>query len=208
MKVRIAGVTNESVTDGPGLRMTLFFQGCPHACPGCHNPQTWNFSGGQEFDLDELVSTLEITPILSGVTFSGGEPFVQAEAAARIAGYVQSWKINLWVYTGYLWEKLLLEIDKPGYRDLMNLVDVIVDGPYREELRNLALPYRGSQNQRIILVRQSLEQNRVVEWSGTHSGSSTTSSLPSLPSQTTPPQTSASSTCRLARLSTHSARSK
>lgn len=166
MRVRIAGIINESVTDGPGLRTTLFFQGCPHACPGCHNPQTWSFSGGQEYDLSELIATLRITPLLSGVTFSGGEPFVQAEAAARIAEYVKSRNLNLWVYTGFIWEKLLLDIDRPRYRELINLADVIVDGPYQEKRRNLTLPFRGSQNQRIIQVKQSLEQNRVVEWCG------------------------------------------
>lgn len=159
MKVRIAGVTDESVTDGPGLRLTLFFQGCPHACPGCHNPQTWSFSGGQEFDVDVLISTLYITPLLSGVTFSGGEPFAQAEAAARIAAFVKSRSLNLWVYTGYVWEKLLTDIEKPGYRELIDFADIIVDGPYKKELRSLTLPYRGSTNQRIIWVKQSLEQN-------------------------------------------------
>ncbi len=159
MKVRIAGIADESVTDGAGLRLTLFFQGCPHACPGCHNPQTWSFAGGQEFDVDELIPTLRITPLLSGVTFSGGEPFAQAEAAARIAGYVKSRQLNLWVYTGYVWEELLTDIEKPGYRELICFADVIVDGPYKKELRSLALPYRGSTNQRIILVKQSLQQN-------------------------------------------------
>lgn len=164
MRARMAGMIRESVTDGPGLRTTLFFQGCPHACPGCHNPQTWSFSGGQEYDLSELIATLQITPLLSGVTFSGGEPFVQAEAAAFIAEYVKSRNLNLWVYTGFIWEKLLLDVDRPGYRELINLADVIVDGPYQEKRRNLTLPFRGSQNQRIIQVRQSLEQNRVVKW--------------------------------------------
>lgn len=164
MKVRMAGIYNESLTDGPGLRITIFFQGCPHACPGCHNPKTWDFSGGQEYDLHEWIGSLQITPILSGVTFSGGEPFAQAEAAAYIAKFIKSQRLNLWVYSGYLWEELLMNIDKPGYRDLINLADVLVDGPFQKELRNLDLPYRGSANQRIILVRQSLVQDCVIEW--------------------------------------------
>jgi anaerobic ribonucleoside-triphosphate reductase activating protein len=164
MKVRIAGISQESVTDGPGVRLVLFFQGCPHACPQCHNPQTWDFSGGEEFEIETLINRLQITRILSGVTFSGGEPFVQAKAAIQIARFIKSQNLNLWVYTGYCWEDLLLNLDKPGYLDLIALSDVIVDGPFRKELRDLSLPYRGSSNQRFILAQQSLEQKRIVLW--------------------------------------------
>ncbi len=164
MQVRIAGIVHESVTDGPGLRTTLFFQGCPHACRGCHNPQTWSFSGGQIYDLETWMAGLAINPIVSGATFSGGEPFAQAEAAARIAAYVRSRRMNLWVYTGYVWETLLTRLEAPGYADLLNRTDVLVDGPYQQENRSLSLPFRGSSNQRLIRVQESLQTGQVVEW--------------------------------------------
>jgi|YNPMSStandDraft_2_1061718.scaffolds.fasta_scaffold00091_22 anaerobic ribonucleoside-triphosphate reductase activating protein len=164
MKVRIAGLIHESVTDGPGIRSTLFFQGCPHRCVGCHNPQTWSFAGGREMDTEEVVRMFRITPLLAGVTFSGGEPFAQAEAAAVIAGKIKTHPMNLWVYTGYTWEELLKNREAPGFMDLINLVDVIVDGAFIESLKSSHLPYRGSENQRIILVKESLSRNQVVLW--------------------------------------------
>jgi anaerobic ribonucleoside-triphosphate reductase activating protein len=164
MKVRFAGLTHESVTDGPGIRSVLFFQGCPHACSGCHNPQTWSFTGGNEKDVDQVIQSMQITPLLSGFTFSGGEPFAQAPAAVEIAGYVKSRQLSLWIYTGYVWEQLLTAMNKPGYRDLLTLADVIVDGPYQKQFRSLNLPYRGSQNQRIIRVEDSLQSGKLVEW--------------------------------------------
>jgi anaerobic ribonucleoside-triphosphate reductase activating protein len=167
VKVHIAGIRHESVTDGPGLRSVLFFQGCLHACPGCHNPQTWDVHGGEEFEVEDLIQNFQITPLLSGFTLSGGEPFLQPQAAARIAEYVKSKGMNLWVYTGYSWEELLCHLDEPGYRDLIRWADVIVDGPYRKELRDLSLPYRGSSNQRFLLPQASLDQTQVVLWQNT-----------------------------------------
>jgi anaerobic ribonucleoside-triphosphate reductase activating protein len=164
MKVRIAGLIHESVTDGPGIRSVLFFQGCPHRCLECHNPQTWSFDGGQEFDIQEVVQRFRITPLLSGVTFSGGEPFGQAAAAAEIAREIKTQQVNLWVYTGYTWEELLEKRKQPGFVDLINLADVIVDGPFIKALKTSCLPYRGSANQRIILVKESLSRNQVVLW--------------------------------------------
>ena len=164
MKVRIAGITHESVTDGPGIRSVLFFQGCPHGCSGCHNPQTWSFAGGEELEVAQVISSMRLTPLLSGFTFSGGEPFVQAPAVAELASYVKSRQLSLWIYTGYVWEQLLADINKAVYRDLLALADVIVDGPYQKEFRRLGLPYRGSQNQRIIMVAESLQSGKPVEW--------------------------------------------
>ena len=166
MKIRVAGVIPESIMDGSGIRTTIFFQGCSHACPGCHNPQTWSLTGGHEYEVIELINTLNITPLLSGFTFSGGEPFIQAEAGAQIAEYLKSIRVNLWVYTGYVWEELMSLMEKPGFKDLLSLTDVLVDGPYRREVRNLELPFRGSENQRIIRVQESLQKGYPVEWQG------------------------------------------
>lgn len=164
MNVRIAGISHESVTDGPGVRSVLFFQGCFHACAGCHNPQTWDPAGGTEYRVEELIDTFRITPLLSGFTFSGGEPFLQPLAAVKIAEFVKSRGLNLWIYTGFPWEELTQDLEKPGYRKLIGLADAIVDGPFRKELRDLSLPYRGSSNQRILAPRSSLEQHKIVLW--------------------------------------------
>jgi anaerobic ribonucleoside-triphosphate reductase activating protein len=164
MIARLAGIANESVTDGPGLRLSVFFQGCPHACPGCHNPQTWKVDAGEAVDVADLAARLEMTPLLSGLTFSGGEPFLQAEAASSLASLLGAKLKSLWVYTGYRWEDLLEMLDRPGYRALLTQTGVLVDGPFRQAEKDLALPFRGSRNQRLILVPESLASGRVVTW--------------------------------------------
>ncbi|MEA4910213.1 MAG: anaerobic ribonucleoside-triphosphate reductase activating protein [Anaerolineaceae bacterium] len=163
IRLRIAGVVPESVSDGPGLRTTIFFQGCPHACPGCHNPHTWRFDGGREYSLHALLESLPLNFLISGVTFSGGEPFAQAVGAARLAACIKAVKPNLWVYSGYCWEDLLARRSEPGFGELIEHIDVLVDGPYRQELRSTSLPFRGSSNQRLICVPESLRAGRVVE---------------------------------------------
>lgn len=162
--VRIAGVTTESVVDGPGIRSTIFFQGCPHACPGCHNPETWSDDGGKELEISELIGLLNINPLVTGVTFSGGDPFQQAPAAAALGSLLRKMGLNLWVYTGYTWEFLVKNLNRPGYQDLLNLAEVLVDGPFIREQRNLSLLFRGSANQRLIKVAESLVSGKIVAW--------------------------------------------
>lgn len=162
--MRIAGIVHESVTDGPGLRTTIFFQGCPHACPGCHNPQTWDMTGGEAVSFEALKNRLRLSPLLSGVTLSGGDPFAQAEAAAQVAAYGKAKGLNVWVYTGYRWEKLLKEMDRPGFRDLIQQADVLIDGPFQINHRDLNLPFRGSSNQRILRVQESLRAGQAIAW--------------------------------------------
>jgi anaerobic ribonucleoside-triphosphate reductase activating protein len=164
MLVRIAGVVNESVVDGPGIRSVIFFQGCPHACPGCHNPETWDFQGGREFSVSDLIQSLKLTPLISGVTFSGGEPFGQAKAVSALGASLKALGLNLWIYTGFIWEQLLINLKKPGYAELINLADVVVDGPFQQEHKRSDLPFRGSANQRLIRVKASLTSGKVVEW--------------------------------------------
>jgi anaerobic ribonucleoside-triphosphate reductase activating protein len=161
---RIAGVATESVVDGPGLRSTVFFQGCPHQCPGCHNPGTWDPGGGLEIALLELIELLKLNPLISGVTFSGGEPFMQAPAAAALADYLKAKGLNLWIYTGYTWEELLKSLDAPGYKELLHFADVVVDGPFLQEGRDSALIFRGSSNQRVILVSESYQAGTIITW--------------------------------------------
>ena len=106
MELRIAGTANDSIVDGPGIRFTIFTQGCPHHCEGCHNPQTHDFSGGKLADTDELLDRIRSNPLLDGVTFSGGEPFCQAEALAELGSRIRSLGLNIVTYTGYTFEEL------------------------------------------------------------------------------------------------------
>lgn len=163
MKVRLAGITQESVTDGPGLRVTVFFQGCEHHCPGCHNPETWDRQGGVEYELADVIGLIKDSPLIRGITLSGGEPFLQPEAAAALAREFHTRGKEVWTYTGYLWEDLLTK-DDPAVQALLRECDVLVDGPYRQAERVPGLFFRGSTNQRIIDVKQSLGTSRVDKW--------------------------------------------
>ncbi|HEX7715057.1 MAG TPA: anaerobic ribonucleoside-triphosphate reductase activating protein [Bacillota bacterium] len=163
--VRIAGVATESVVDGPGIRSTVFFQGCRHACPGCHNPETWDTAGGRQVTLAELIDLLKLNPLISGVTFSGGEPFLQAGPAAVLGNHLRKLGLNLWVYTGFTWEDLMNTPDHPENQALLEIATVVVDGPFRQQLKDLSLPFRGSANQRLIDAQASLAAGRVVIWS-------------------------------------------
>lgn len=161
---RIAGVTRESIVDGPGIRHTIFFQGCTHACPGCHNPGTWDLKGGKKVTVEQLLEMIPLNPLIDGITFSGGDPFLQAPAAAELAAYFKSMQLNIWVYTGYVWEELLELQSRPGFSRLLHYTDVLVDGPFVLRDRSLQLAFRGSSNQRLIRVAPSLERGTVVEW--------------------------------------------
>jgi anaerobic ribonucleoside-triphosphate reductase activating protein len=164
LTARIAGIVHESIVDGPGIRATVFFQGCPHRCAGCHNPQTWDLEGGTGYQVAELIARIKPNPLERGITFSGGEPFYQAEAAAAVAAWFQARGYNLWVYTGYLWEELLADLERPGYRELLRLAEVLVDGRFCQELKQTGLLFRGSANQRLIDVGASLAAGQVVIW--------------------------------------------
>jgi anaerobic ribonucleoside-triphosphate reductase activating protein len=162
--VRIAGVTTESVVDGPGIRSTIFFQGCPHACPGCHNPNTWRFDGGKEISLTELIRLLDLNPLVTGVTFSGGEPFQQAPVVALLGQRLRRAGLNIWVYTGFTWDFLKENLDRAGYKELLEVAEVLIDGPFIQEQRDLSLLFRGSANQRLIKVTESMASGRIVLW--------------------------------------------
>lgn len=148
--LRLAGIVPESVTDGPGLRMTVFVQGCPHHCPGCHNPQTHDPEQGSFTDIELIIEQYRANPLLDGITLSGGEPFGQPEPLALLARAVHGLGGDIITYTGYRLEALLGESHSPAVRDLLAESDFLVDGPYIEELRTLELPFRGSSNQRFL----------------------------------------------------------
>jgi len=151
MQIRVAGVVAESVVDGPGIRFVVFVQGCPHHCPGCHNPETHDFQGGELSDVSCLVDRIKALPMVAGITISGGEPFCQAEECAELAEKVKDLGKDVVVYSGYTYEQIRDLAARDSHVDaLLSLTDILIDGPYLQEQRDLNLPYRGSANQRFI----------------------------------------------------------
>lgn len=159
MKIRLAApMQRESIVDGQGIRMVIWSQGCKMACPGCHNPETHNPCGGQEYDIEELKN--EITKYAKyhqGITLSGGDPFLQPEANKELADHAHSLGLDVWAYCGKTYEQLQDNV-------LLSSCDVLVDGPFIKELRDITLAFRGSSNQRIVNVQQSLQSGEVVLW--------------------------------------------
>lgn len=150
-ELRIAGLVDDSVVDGPGLRLTIFVQGCFHHCPGCHNPETHDPAGGRLCGLDEILERYTDNPLLAGVTFSGGEPFLQAYPLADLAESIHALGGTVMTYTGFVFEDLVSAGNPPpGSYELLEATDLLVDGPYREDLRSLELKFCGSSNQRLL----------------------------------------------------------
>ena len=164
MKIKLAGLVGDSIVDGPGLRFTIFVQGCPHHCEGCHNPESHDFNGGRWADTDKIIEKIKANEIIRGVTFSGGEPFCQPEPLADMAQKLKKDGYHLMAYTGYTFEQLLkmAEADENVNR-LLNRLDNMIDGRFVLALRSLELKYKGSSNQRTLDVQESLKQGRAVE---------------------------------------------
>ena len=147
------------MVDGPGFRTSIYCAGCRHACPGCHNPQSWDFSGGRAMTTEEIMRVIVADPY-ANVTFSGGDPMYQPEGFAELARAIhERTQKDIWCYTGFTFEQLL---GNPRQRALLEQIDVLVDGPFVKALRNDELIFRGSSNQRIIDVPRSLEEGRAV----------------------------------------------
>ncbi|MBR4362733.1 MAG: anaerobic ribonucleoside-triphosphate reductase activating protein [Ruminococcus sp.] len=163
MELRIAGTANDSIVDGPGIRYTIFTQGCPHNCKGCHNPQTHDFSGGELVDTDTLLEKAKENPLLDGVTFSGGEPFCQAEALADLGRKLKDAGLNIITYTGYTFEHLYEHRTENGWGSLLEVTDYLIDGPFILEQKDWVIKFRGSSNQRYINCQASLKEGRAVE---------------------------------------------
>lgn len=162
MRIKISGVVNDSIVDGAGFRLTVFTQGCPHHCPGCHNPQTHDPEGGFWSDTEDILRVAKENPLLDGITLSGGDPFEQPLPCADLAEGAHRLGLNVWTYTGYTWEALLAEGgDK---QKLLEVTDILVDGPFLEQERSLELRFKGSRNQRTIDVKKSLESGEIVLW--------------------------------------------
>ncbi len=151
VQLRIAGIINESIVDGPGIRMVIFAQGCTHKCPGCHNPHTHSFEGGEVKEIDDIIKGIKRNYLLDGVTLSGGDPFEQAEAFSVLAAEVKKLGLNVVTYTGYTYEQLIgLAKQREGFAELLKNTDLLIDGPFIQKEKNLLLKFRGSTNQRII----------------------------------------------------------
>ena len=159
--LRILDIIEDTMVDGTGLRTSIYCAGCRHECPGCHNPQSWDFGAGRLMSTEEIMDIIKADPF-ADVTFSGGDPMYQADGFAELAAAIKrDTDKTIWCYTGFTFEELLA--DETKHR-LLSLIDVLVDGPFVQSLRNLDLPFRGSSNQRIIDVPQSMRERRAVSY--------------------------------------------
>ncbi len=154
MRIQIFGLVQDSIVDGPGLRLAVFVQGCSHHCPGCHNPGSHDPQGGSAMDTEEILATMAKNPLCAGLTLSGGEPFEQAEACLALAQGARELGKSVWAYSGYTLEELWKKQD-PAVQALLENLDVLVDGPYIEGERSLELKFRGSRNQRLIDMQET-----------------------------------------------------
>lgn len=166
MKIRLASdIQTDSIVDGEGLRTVIWTQGCSHNCEGCHNPKTHSFDGGFLVDTEDVKKEIAELKYQDGVTLSGGDPFFQADAVLDIAEFCQSKGLNVWCYTGFTFEKLL-EMSKNNHTilELLNNIDVLVDGKFVLNLKSYDCKFRGSTNQRLINVKESLKFGKVVNY--------------------------------------------
>ena len=149
----------DSIVDGPGVRMVVWTQGCPHHCAHCHNPQTWNMEEGTLYEVDALVKEIQEAQLQTGITFSGGEPFLQARQLLPLAIAAKKKRYSIWAYTGFQFEDIVQDEDKYS---LLAYIDILVDGPFIETQKDYRLRFKGSRNQRIIDVAASLQANTII----------------------------------------------
>ncbi len=159
--LELSGIVSDSIVDGPGIRTTIFSQGCPHHCPGCHNPETWAFGCGTRIPVEAVVEIVESNPLCRGVTFSGGEPFAQAEGFARLARVLKEKGYEIASYSGYTFEELLRGSE--AQKELLRSIDILIDGRFILAQKSLEIAFRGSRNQRILDIKKSLAEGRAVE---------------------------------------------
>ena len=161
--IRLAGVVRESIVDGPGIRFVVFCQGCPHGCKDCHNPDTHDFCGGYDCEISKIVEAVKANPLLDGVTFSGGEPFCQPAAFCSLAAALKEARpdLNLMAYSGYTYEELT-EMKDMDVDELLSKIDLLVDGRFIAEQKDLTLLFRGSSNQRVIDMNLTRQRGEVA----------------------------------------------
>ena len=153
MKFRMVGIKKHSVVDGVGVRLVIFFQGCPHHCMECQNPDTWDPNGGDESDTDDIIEIIRNTKYIDGITLSGGDPLFQPEAAGKIARASKATGLSVWCYSGWTYEEVMSDEKRSA---VMKYVDVLVDGPFINDLKAQNAIYRGSSNQRLVDVQASM----------------------------------------------------
>lgn len=159
--IQVLDIIEDTMVDGPGFRTSIYCAGCHHECPGCHNPQSWNPEGGRMMTTEEVMKIIVADPY-ANVTFSGGDPMYQAEGFTELARAIRSQtQKTIWCYTGFTFEAI---VKIPRYRQLLDEIDVLVDGPFVKSLRDEDLLFRGSSNQRLIDVPASLAKGEVVEF--------------------------------------------
>lgn len=169
--VRVAGIYKESIVDGEGYRTAIFLQGCNHHCKGCQNTQTWDFNGGTEMEISDIIKDYN-KDLLDGFTLTGGDPFFQADKLGEFFKYTSENNISVWAYTGFVFDEFLKYINKEkcdsrindSMIEMLNYLDVVVDGPFILEQRTLDSTYFGSKNQRLVDVKKSLKANKVIEY--------------------------------------------
>ena len=162
MKLRVASLINDSIVDGPGFRYAVYVQGCSHHCKGCHNPQTHDFNGGFEADTEKIWQEIKENPLLSGITFSGGDPLFQPVPLLELAKKAKANGFSVWCYTGWTLEQLI-EKNDPEIIRLLHYVDVLVDGRFEQDQKTMDLPFRGSKNQRLIDLPAYFEEGIIRE---------------------------------------------
>ena len=159
--LNLSGLVQDSIVDGPGIRTTIFSQGCPHHCPGCHNPETWGFGCGTDVEVERLVEIVQSNPLCRGVTFSGGEPFAQPKGFAKLAKLLKEKGYEVASYSGYTFEELLAGSEEQ--KSLLANIDILIDGPFLQAEKSLEIAFRGSRNQRILDVPKSLAAGEAVQ---------------------------------------------
>lgn len=158
MKLSILDIIEDTTVDGPGFRTAIYCAGCLNACPGCHNPESWNIRNGKMMETDEVLAYV-LADEFADVTFSGGDPMFQADGFAELARKIKANSSkSIWCYTGYRYEDLLRS---PQQAELLRWIDVLVDGGFVETLKDPDLLFRGSSNQRLIDVQQSLASGEI-----------------------------------------------
>ena len=158
--LRVLHIVEGTSVDGPGLRTSIYLAGCNHHCPGCHNPQSWDFKGGEERTLDELMAVIAYNE--APVTLSGGDPLQQPEGTCTLIHRIkQELGYNVWCYTGYTWEEIVADA---ALLDVVRELDVLVEGPFIQAERDTKLHFRGSRNQRLIDIPHTLASGTLTHW--------------------------------------------
>ena len=164
-KIRLFGVANDSIVDGPGLRYSIYTQGCPHHCAGCHNPESWSFDGGEVTTVGALIDDIQKNKLIHDVTISGGDPFAQAKPVSILVQELKKRDFSVWIFSGWTFGELQKKSEaEKAISEILKNVDVLVDGRFEECLKSLDLKWKGSSNQRVIDMNKTREKDQLTFW--------------------------------------------